>query len=119
MEDDFQAYLLMTCIPSLEKDLYFQNHDSYVSHGQTVAQRLPINMSFNGFWPLGQTLSRRTLYSRICFVYAVDIPTPFFSCKHLWSLATAVCDVEPHKGPFEIGNLLSFSLLYVEHNLQS
>jgi hypothetical protein len=47
LEDDFQAYFVND-LHSLEKDLCFQKHGSCVSHGQTVAKRLPINMSSDG-----------------------------------------------------------------------
>lgn len=79
----------MTCIPSLEKDPYFQNHGSYVSHGQTVAQRLPINMSSDGRLAIrSETLSSLggCVY---LFVYVVDIPTPFFSPCQAFLLSIA------------------------------
>lgn len=88
LEDDFQDYLLKTYIPSLEKDPYFQNHDSYVSHGHTVAQRLPINMSFNGCLATRSDIkSKNFIYMAVSVLFMLLIlPTPFFSCKHLWSL---------------------------------
>lgn len=88
LEDDFQACLLMTCIPTLEKDLYFQNHDSYVSHGQTIAQRLPINMSLNGCLATRPDIKSKnfiTMAVSVLFMRLI-LPAPFFSRKHLWSL---------------------------------